>query len=251
MRPPSPGRLRPRDGLWRRSRGDGSALGIRRGDPDPPGRSRRGEGRTPGERRAGPADRRACRCPCQLGGGVRDQATIAAWLDAGLDRVIVGTQALRDPDWFRADDRGVSGPAGTGAGRSRGQGRRRRVGSRPRQSRPPRWPRSSTGCRWPGSSTPTSPGTAPSRARTWTPRARWPSGQDAGDRLRRRGLPGRPRAPGRLPIAGCIVGRALYEGKFSLVPGHQPREAMPPRRRARGSSQGSEHPSFRQSRPCV
>ena len=39
--------------------------------------------------------------PCQLGGGVRDQATIAAWLDSGVDRVIVGTQALRDPDWFR------------------------------------------------------------------------------------------------------------------------------------------------------
>lgn len=40
--------------------------------------------------------------PCQLGGGVRDEATIAAWLDAGLERVIVGTQALKDPDWFRA-----------------------------------------------------------------------------------------------------------------------------------------------------
>jgi phosphoribosylformimino-5-aminoimidazole carboxamide ribotide isomerase len=38
--------------------------------------------------------------PCQLGGGIRDQATIAAWLDAGLERVVVGTQALRDPDWF-------------------------------------------------------------------------------------------------------------------------------------------------------
>ncbi len=38
--------------------------------------------------------------PCQLGGGLRDQATIAAWLEAGLDRVVVGTQALRDPDWF-------------------------------------------------------------------------------------------------------------------------------------------------------
>src|SRR3954463_1410885 len=41
------------------------------------------------------------RVPCQLGGGVRDEATIAAWLDAGLERVIVGTQALRDPAWFR------------------------------------------------------------------------------------------------------------------------------------------------------
>jgi phosphoribosylformimino-5-aminoimidazole carboxamide ribotide isomerase len=39
--------------------------------------------------------------PCQLGGGVRDEATIAAWLDAGVERVIVGTQALRDPHWFR------------------------------------------------------------------------------------------------------------------------------------------------------
>jgi phosphoribosylformimino-5-aminoimidazole carboxamide ribotide isomerase len=41
------------------------------------------------------------RVPCQLGGGVRDEATIATWLDAGIERVIVGTQALRDPDWFR------------------------------------------------------------------------------------------------------------------------------------------------------
>jgi phosphoribosylformimino-5-aminoimidazole carboxamide ribotide isomerase len=40
--------------------------------------------------------------PCQLGGGIRDEATIAAWLDSGLERVIVGTQALKDPPWFRA-----------------------------------------------------------------------------------------------------------------------------------------------------
>jgi len=39
--------------------------------------------------------------PCQLGGGIRDEATIASWLEAGIDRVIVGTQALRDPAWFR------------------------------------------------------------------------------------------------------------------------------------------------------
>ena len=32
--------------------------------------------------------------PCQLGGGVRDEATIRAWLDSGVDRVIVGTRAL-------------------------------------------------------------------------------------------------------------------------------------------------------------
>jgi phosphoribosylformimino-5-aminoimidazole carboxamide ribotide isomerase len=40
--------------------------------------------------------------PCQLGGGVRDEATIAGWLESGLERVIVGTQALKDPPWFRA-----------------------------------------------------------------------------------------------------------------------------------------------------
>ncbi len=40
--------------------------------------------------------------PCQLGGGVRDEATIEAWLAAGLDRVIVGTRALQDPPWFRS-----------------------------------------------------------------------------------------------------------------------------------------------------
>jgi phosphoribosylformimino-5-aminoimidazole carboxamide ribotide isomerase len=40
--------------------------------------------------------------PCQLGGGLRDEATIAAWLGEGVERVVVGTQALKDPAWFRA-----------------------------------------------------------------------------------------------------------------------------------------------------
>ena len=34
----------------------------------------------------------------QLGGGIRDMATIEAWLTAGIGRVILGTAALRDPD---------------------------------------------------------------------------------------------------------------------------------------------------------
>jgi phosphoribosylformimino-5-aminoimidazole carboxamide ribotide isomerase len=42
------------------------------------------------------------RVPCQLGGGVRNDATLASWFDAGVERVIVGTSALKDPDWFRA-----------------------------------------------------------------------------------------------------------------------------------------------------
>jgi phosphoribosylformimino-5-aminoimidazole carboxamide ribotide isomerase len=35
--------------------------------------------------------------PVQLGGGVRDMATVAGWLEKGIDRVIIGTAAVRDP----------------------------------------------------------------------------------------------------------------------------------------------------------
>ncbi|QDL91287.1 1-(5-phosphoribosyl)-5-[(5-phosphoribosylamino)methylideneamino]imidazole-4-carboxamide isomerase [Paroceanicella profunda] len=38
-----------------------------------------------------------CRVPAQLGGGIRDMATIERWLDKGLARVILGTVAVRDP----------------------------------------------------------------------------------------------------------------------------------------------------------
>jgi phosphoribosylformimino-5-aminoimidazole carboxamide ribotide isomerase len=39
--------------------------------------------------------------PCQLGGGIRDDESICKTLDdTGVDRVIVGTSALRNPDWF-------------------------------------------------------------------------------------------------------------------------------------------------------
>jgi phosphoribosylformimino-5-aminoimidazole carboxamide ribotide isomerase len=40
--------------------------------------------------------------PVQLGGGIRDMASIEAWLDAGVRRVILGTVALRDPGLVRA-----------------------------------------------------------------------------------------------------------------------------------------------------
>lgn len=39
--------------------------------------------------------------PVQLGGGVRNEETVRILLeDAGVDRVIVGTQALKQPEWF-------------------------------------------------------------------------------------------------------------------------------------------------------
>ena len=39
--------------------------------------------------------------PCQLGGGIRDMATIEAWLTKGLSRVILGTVAVENPALVR------------------------------------------------------------------------------------------------------------------------------------------------------
>jgi len=35
--------------------------------------------------------------PIQVGGGIRDEKTITMYLDAGVDRVILGTEAIRNP----------------------------------------------------------------------------------------------------------------------------------------------------------
>ncbi len=37
----------------------------------------------------------------QLGGGIRDLETVEAWLGKGVERVILGTAAVRDPDFVR------------------------------------------------------------------------------------------------------------------------------------------------------
>jgi phosphoribosylformimino-5-aminoimidazole carboxamide ribotide isomerase len=39
----------------------------------------------------------AVQIPVQLGGGIRDRATIEAWLGEGVTRVIIGTAAVRNP----------------------------------------------------------------------------------------------------------------------------------------------------------
>jgi phosphoribosylformimino-5-aminoimidazole carboxamide ribotide isomerase len=38
---------------------------------------------------------------CELGGGIRDVQSVAALLGFGLSRLVIGTSALKDPDWFR------------------------------------------------------------------------------------------------------------------------------------------------------
>ena len=41
-------------------------------------------------------------CPIQVGGGLRDEASVAAVLKAGAERVVIGTAALRDPAFLDA-----------------------------------------------------------------------------------------------------------------------------------------------------
>ena len=51
--------------------------------------------------RAVEAIRAAVKMPVQLGGGIRDLATIEGWLSHGISRVIIGTAAVRDPALVR------------------------------------------------------------------------------------------------------------------------------------------------------
>lgn len=44
---------------------------------------------------------RAVGVPCQVGGGVRSEQAVEALLGAGVARVVVGTRALLEPEWFR------------------------------------------------------------------------------------------------------------------------------------------------------
>ncbi|MEP0503965.1 MAG: 1-(5-phosphoribosyl)-5-[(5-phosphoribosylamino)methylideneamino]imidazole-4-carboxamide isomerase [Paracoccaceae bacterium] len=52
--------------------------------------------------------------PTQLGGGIRDIATIEAWLDKGLSRVILGTVAVENPDLVRDAARRFPGHVAVG-----------------------------------------------------------------------------------------------------------------------------------------
>ena len=39
--------------------------------------------------------------PCELGGGIRDEQTIGRLLELGIERLVIGTRAIQEPDWFR------------------------------------------------------------------------------------------------------------------------------------------------------
>jgi phosphoribosylformimino-5-aminoimidazole carboxamide ribotide isomerase len=56
----------------------------------------------------------AVKVPVQLGGGIRDQATIEGWLAKGVARVIIGTAAVRDPALVKAAARAHPGRVAVG-----------------------------------------------------------------------------------------------------------------------------------------
>ena len=57
---------------------------------------------------------KSCPVPAQLGGGIRDRATIENWLDKGLARVILGTVAVENPDLVREAARAYPGQVAVG-----------------------------------------------------------------------------------------------------------------------------------------
>lgn len=57
---------------------------------------------------------RRTKVPAQLGGGIRDMATIERWLDKGLARVILGTVAVENPDLVREACRAFPGQVAVG-----------------------------------------------------------------------------------------------------------------------------------------
>jgi phosphoribosylformimino-5-aminoimidazole carboxamide ribotide isomerase len=57
---------------------------------------------------------KAVRVPAQLGGGIRDLATIEAWLGKGIARVILGTAALTNPDLVEEGCRKFPGKVAVG-----------------------------------------------------------------------------------------------------------------------------------------
>ncbi|MBV7409268.1 1-(5-phosphoribosyl)-5-[(5-phosphoribosylamino)methylideneamino]imidazole-4-carboxamide isomerase [Maritimibacter sp. DP1N21-5] len=52
--------------------------------------------------------------PAQLGGGIRDMATIERWIDKGLSRVILGTVAVENPDLVREAAKAFPGKVAVG-----------------------------------------------------------------------------------------------------------------------------------------
>jgi len=62
-----------------------------------------------------------CKVPAQLGGGIRDMATIERWLSKGLARVILGTVAVENPALVREAARAFPGQVAVGIDARKGR----------------------------------------------------------------------------------------------------------------------------------
>lgn len=63
----------------------------------------------------------AAHVPTQLGGGIRDMATIEAWLTKGIARVILGTVAVENPELVREAARAFPGQIAVGIDARKGR----------------------------------------------------------------------------------------------------------------------------------
>ena len=57
---------------------------------------------------------KAIKIPIQLGGGIRNLETVEKWLATGISRVVIGTAAVRDPDFVKAAARQFPGKIAVG-----------------------------------------------------------------------------------------------------------------------------------------
>jgi phosphoribosylformimino-5-aminoimidazole carboxamide ribotide isomerase len=57
---------------------------------------------------------KAVKIPVQLGGGIRNLATVESWLGEGIARVIIGTAAVRDPEFVKQAARKFPGQIAVG-----------------------------------------------------------------------------------------------------------------------------------------
>ncbi len=64
---------------------------------------------------------KAANTKIQLGGGIRDRATIKAWLDKGVARVVLGTAAVKNPDLVKMACREFPGRVALGIDARRGK----------------------------------------------------------------------------------------------------------------------------------
>jgi phosphoribosylformimino-5-aminoimidazole carboxamide ribotide isomerase len=155
--------------------------------------------------------------PCQLGGGLRTEADVAEALSWGVDRAIVGTRALEDPSWLEALTHRYPNQLVLGIDAKAG-----RVATHGwlKVSERPALDLAQTCSNW------------PLAALVYTDISR--DGMLAGPNLQALAeLTAAVALPviasggiadledlrrlAALPIAGCIVGRALYEGKIKLA----------------------------------